>query len=176
MRIALALLLLCACESRWYGLNYELDEHPDSETGVIETYCRYPDSEPVPSNWERVREIHVLWRHATELYSNRLPEYGKVRVIYIHSPSSIAPSHTLAVPWEDWAEANGHNLDYTPRGFCVWDTETPDGMYWLYVTTYNFKQPLPILAHEMSHMLFPELNHGDEFDAVILSLLTGSIG
>jgi len=174
MRTAAILLLfvVTSCGVRWYGLDYELDEYPDSETGVIETYCRAPKAPAVESDWRRVREIHVLWAHAEDLYPDRMPE--DVRVIYVHSPEDLVPCEEYAVPWADWPDVNGHG-SIDPGGFCVWPWETPDGHWWLIITTYQFKQPMPILAHELSHALFPGLDHGEKFDAVILSLLTGRL-
>ena len=170
--IIATLLLIASCDHRWYGLDYELDEYPDSETGVVETYCRAPKDAVVESDWRRVREIQALWAHAEELYPDRMPR--DVRVIYVNSPDDLVPCGEHAVPWSEWPAVNGHDPAIN-RGFCVWAWETPDGHWWLIVATYHFKQPLPILAHELSHALFPGLDHGETFDAVILSLLTGRL-
>jgi hypothetical protein len=178
--LILLLILLAGCDDSWDGVYRTasgdacvLDEYPDSETGVIETYCRLASEPEIPSCWERVREIHVLWEHASRLYPDRLSALMArgTRVIYANSPAALVPGNHMAVPWSQWTDT--HGLPYTTTGFCCWASTTDDGLSWLVVSTYNFQTPLPILAHELAHGLFPELQHGVEFDAVIYSLLVG---
>ena len=186
MRNALLAGLLCAaCQPHpWDGTYRDLDgrtcvldEYPDSETGVIETYCRRSSADVVPSDAARVREIHVLWRHALRLYPDRLERLmtNGARVIYVDGPGALVPGAGVCVPWSAWPQY--HDLGSTDpdgyRGFCCWAETTDDGLCWLIVATYQFSTPLPILAHELTHALFPELEHGTEFDVVIWSLLVG---